>query len=129
MLATRLEEMLLWPLSLRATESIEVRETALRTVLELSDFSGANTNPGLVVADVVTQPMKAFYHRAVTEILEIDEARSILDEEGIWYCGFKKGRGLIGALAAVGAVLPDFTYELIVYRERRLWGTPRYIDS
>ena len=109
--------------------SIEVRETALQTVLELSDFSGANTNPGLVVADVVTQPMKAFYHRAVTEILEIGEARSILDEEGIWYCGFKKGRGLIGALAAVGAVLPDFTYELIVYRERRLWGTPRYIDS
>jgi tRNA(Ile2)-agmatinylcytidine synthase len=83
--------------------SIEVKETALRTVLELSDFSGANTNPGLVVADAVTQQMKAFYRRAVTEILEIGEARSILDEEGVWYCGFKKGRGLIGALAAVGA--------------------------
>jgi tRNA(Ile2)-agmatinylcytidine synthase len=107
----------------------EVREIALKAVLEFSDFSGANTNPGLVIADSITQPMKSFYRRAVTEILEIDEARSILDEEGIWYCGFKKGRGLIGALAAVGASLPDFTYELIVYRERRLWGTPRYIDS
>ena len=47
--------------------------------------------------------MTAFYRRAVTEILEIEEARKLLDEEGIWYRGFKKGRGLIGALAAVGA--------------------------
>jgi tRNA(Ile2)-agmatinylcytidine synthase len=73
--------------------------------------------------------MKAFYRRAVTEILEIGEARALLQGEGIWYRGFKKGRGLIGALAAVGAELPDFTYELIAYRERRRWGTPRVIDQ
>jgi tRNA(Ile2)-agmatinylcytidine synthase len=107
----------------------EVSEMALRTLLELSDFSGANTNPGLVIADDVTEKMKSFYRRAVTEILEIDEARRLLDEEGIWYRGFKKGRGLIGALAAVGSHLPDFTYELIAYRERARWGTPRRIDE
>ena len=66
--------------------------------------------------------MKDFYRRAVTEILEIEEAREILDEEGIWYRGFKKGRGLIGALAAVGADLEDYTYELIAYRERQALG-------
>ena len=107
----------------------EVKETALQTVLELSDFSGANTNPGLVVADRVTPQMKAFYRRAVSEILEIGEARALLQGDGIWYRGFKKGRGLIGALAAVGAELPDFTYELIAYRERQRWGTPRLIDQ
>ena len=107
----------------------EVRDTALKTLLQLSDFSGANTNPGLVIADEVTDEMAAFYRRAVTEILEIDEARGLLDEEGVWYRGFKKGRGLIGALAAVGADLPDFTYELIAYRERQRWGRPRRIDK
>ena len=107
----------------------EVKEVALKTVLELSDFAGANTNPGLVIAEEVTARMTDFYRRAVTEILEIEEARSLLDEEGIWYRGFKKGRGLIGALAAVGADLPDFTYELIAYRERRRWGRPRSIDA
>ena len=107
----------------------EVKETALQAVLELSDFSGPNTNPGLVVAEKVTPLMKEFYRRAVTEILEIDDARRLLEEEGIWYKGFKKGRGLIGALAAVGADLGDFTYELIAYRERRRWGTPRVIDQ
>jgi len=106
----------------------EVKDTALKTLLQLSDFSGANTNPGLVIADEVTDEMATFYRRAVTEILEIDEARGLLDREGIWYRGFKKGRGLIGALAAVGADLPDSTYELIAYRERQCWGSPRRID-
>ena len=107
----------------------EVKDMALETVLELSDFSGMNTNPGLVIAQEVTANMTAFYRRAVTEILEIKDAKKLLDEEDIWYRGFKKGRGLIGALAAVGADLPDFTYELIAYRERQRWGTPRYIDA
>jgi tRNA(Ile2)-agmatinylcytidine synthase len=107
----------------------EVKDTALKTVLELSDFSGMNTNPGLVIAQDVTEEMKAFYRRAVIEILEIKDAKKLLDEGGIWYRGFKKGRGLIGALAAVGAVLPDFTYELIAYRERSRWGTLRHIDA
>lgn len=114
---------------LKSNRIDEVRETAMKTLLELSDFSGKNTNPGLVIADNVTEKMTAFYHRAVTEILEIDDARSLLDGEGIWYRGFKKGRGLIGALAAVGSTLPDFTYELIAYRERQRWGTQRYIDE
>ncbi len=106
-----------------------VRAEALRAVRELSDFSGANTNPGLVIAEKPTEKMAAFYRRAVTEILEISEARELLDEEGIWYRGFKKGRGLIGATAAIGADLPDYTYELIAYRERGRWGTPRSIDA
>ncbi len=107
----------------------EVKEIALKTVLELSDFSGSNTNPGLVIAESVTAKMTSFYRRAVAEILEISDARELLEEEGIWHRGFKKGRGLIGALAAVGADLSDYTYELIAYRERQRWGTPRDIDA
>jgi tRNA(Ile2)-agmatinylcytidine synthase len=108
----------------------EARDLALQTVLELSDLSGENTNPGLVVADRVTPQMRAFYQRAVTEILQIAEARDLLEAEGIWHCGLKKGRGLIGALAAVGADLHhDHTYELIVYRECQRWGTQRQIDA
>ena len=106
-----------------------VRAEALRAVRALSDFSGANTNPGLVIAERPTARMAAFYRRAVTEILEISEAKELLDEEGIWYRGWKKGRGLIGATAAIGADLQDFTYELIAYRERKRWGTPRAIDA
>ncbi len=114
--------------SLKSSRPDMVKRIALQTLLELSDFSGSNTNPGLVIAEEVTERMRAFYRSAVTEILSIDSARRLLDEEGIWYRGFKKGRGLIGALAAVGADLPDSTYELIAYRERQRWGRPRRID-
>ncbi len=108
----------------------EAKDLAMQTVLELSDLSGENTNPGLVVADEVTPEMRAFYRRAVTEILQIAEARDLLDKEEVWHRGLKKGRGLIGALAAIGADLHgDHTYELIPYRERKRWGTPRQIDG
>ena len=116
-------------IELKSERQEEVRDVALESVLELSDFSGMNTNPGLVIASQRTPQMTAFYQRAVTEILEIKDAKKLLDEERIWYRGFKKGRGLIGALAAIGAVLPDFTYELIAYRERARWGTLRRIDE
>jgi tRNA(Ile2)-agmatinylcytidine synthase len=106
------------------------KDLAMSTLVELSDLSGENTNPGLVVAEEVTPGIKAFYRRAVTEILEIAEARELLEADEIWHRGLKKGRGLIGALAAIGADLDhDHTYELIAYRERQRWGTPRQIDA
>lgn len=106
-----------------------IGQIALDTLLELSDLSGRNTNPGLVIADRVTAEMRLFYRRALTEILEIEEARDILKSEGIWHRGFKNQRGLIGALAAVGSEFDDYTYELIAYRRRELWGTPRALDE
>ncbi|MBN1323737.1 MAG: DUF1743 domain-containing protein [Methanotrichaceae archaeon] len=115
--------------ALRSDRTEEVEEIALQTLIELSDLAGENTNPGLVVAETVTPEMRGFYRRAVTEILEIDEARKMLQEHGIWHRGFKKGRGLIGALAAVGSAFEDHTFELIHYRYRDRWGTPRSIDE
>jgi tRNA(Ile2)-agmatinylcytidine synthase len=116
-------------LEIETEDPEEVRDEALRTIIELSDLKGANTNPGLVIAEDISGNMRRFYKRAVTEILEIEEAHELLDAEGIWHRGLKKGRGLIGALAAIGADLEDRTYELIVYRERKRWGTKRQIDS
>jgi tRNA(Ile2)-agmatinylcytidine synthase len=44
--------------------------------------------------------------------------------------GFKNGRGIIGALAAVGSTLQeDHTYEILAYRAPRNWGTKRRVDE
>ncbi|HWQ19698.1 MAG TPA: tRNA(Ile)(2)-agmatinylcytidine synthase, partial [Methanotrichaceae archaeon] len=107
----------------------EVRDMAQKTVLELSDLSGKNTNPGLIVADEIPCGAEEFYKKAVTKILQIEDAKDILESEEVWHRGFKKGRGLIGALAAIGAKLPDHTYELIAYRAPSRWGTPREVDA
>jgi len=114
--------------SLETEREEEVREIALSTLLELSDLSGENTNPGMVIAREVTPEMTGFYRRAVTEILEIGEAQELIRDLDLWHRGFKKQRGLIGALAAVGADFPDHTYELIAYRQPRRWSAPRQIE-
>ncbi|MFA5346900.1 MAG: tRNA(Ile)(2)-agmatinylcytidine synthase [Methanoregula sp.] len=101
-------------------------DIACATVEELADFSCDNTNPGVVVTDC--QPDPAFYHKAVTEFCEIDEAIRVLEAAGAVYHGYKNKRGLIGATAAVASVLADSTSEILVYRQPEHWGTPREVD-
>ena len=99
---------------------------ACAVVEGLADFSCERTNPGLVVAE--ERPDPAFYYKAVTDFCEIDDAVRILDAAGARYRGWKNRRGLIGATAAVASVLPDATYEVLVYREPSRWGTPRDVN-
>ncbi len=119
--------------SLETKQPEVVKKVALETIMELSDFSGPNTNPGLVVAGELSQKqsfeLALFYKRALNEILEIKDAKEILEKYGLWYKGFKNGRGLIGALAAIGAALPDYTYELLTYRSPERWETLREIEK
>ena len=115
--------------SLETDRPIEAKEVALKTLMELSDFSGPKTNPGLVVAEEVPAELSIFYRRALSEILEVKEAEAIIDRYGLWSRAFKNQRGLIGALAAIGADFPDCTYELLAYRRPERWGTPREIDE
>ncbi|MEN6442764.1 MAG: tRNA(Ile)(2)-agmatinylcytidine synthase [Methanoregula sp.] len=99
---------------------------ACETVEELADFSCDNTNPGVVVVDDRLDP--AFYQRAVTDFCEIDEAVEVLETAGARYKGYKNGRGLIGATAAVSSELADYTSEILVYRGKERWGTRRDVD-
>jgi len=63
------------------------------------------------------------------------DALAIIAESGFDYFGLKNKRGIIGALAAAAFVILqryyryDFTYELMAYREKERWGTPRRIDE
>lgn len=116
-------------ISVDADDPESIEEICLNTLLELSDLSASNTNPGLVIADKITPEMRCFYRRAVTEILRVEEAKSMLLANDIWHRGFKNERGLIGALAAVGSEFDDHTYELIAYRQRHLWGSKRILDE
>jgi len=115
--------------SLETDRPLEAKKIALETLMELSDFSGPKTNPGLVVAETVPEELSIFYRRALSEVLEVKEAQKIIDRYDLWSRSFKNGQGLIGALAAMGAEFPDCTYELLAYRRPERWGTPREIDE
>lgn len=98
---------------------------ACACVEELADCSAAETNPGVVVAERPLPP--AFYRRAVTGFCTTAEAIALLDACGARSRGYKNGRGLIGATAAVSAVFSDTTCELLAYRSHEERGR-RVVD-
>ncbi|ABM79887.1 TiaS agmantine-binding domain-containing protein [Hyperthermus butylicus] len=76
------------------------------------------------------------YRRAVHELVPLKTAMNCLEsirEDGKTKLIALHGsthRGLVGALAALGAdLITDHTFELIVYRKPRMWSEPRRIDE
>jgi len=119
-----------------ANETAKVKELVIETVEKMAVLSNENTNPGIVFIETSNESMindlSKFSLRAVQDVLEIREAKELLERHGIAYRGFKNERGLIGALAAAGFALCglfDHTFELIAYREKRNWGSPRNIEE
>ena len=99
------------------------------------------TNPGLVVASIDAErpeatpaPLATFSERALREELTIETATELCRAHELRFEGWGDGRGVVGALAAVGAwrLWADIgeppTHELIRYREPKRWGTERTVD-
>ena len=105
------------------TEPKEVKKTVLRYVKEYSRFGSKTTNPGVVFIENLTPKKKKilaeFYHRAVSELVTIEDAEIVALSVGAEAHKYKNGRGIIGALSAIGADLPDKTYEIIAYRKEK----------
>lgn len=102
-----------------------VFDAACKLVEEFAEFDCENTNPGVVVVN--ERPDPVFYYQALQRFCTIGETVRRLEKIGALYRGYKCGRGLIGALAAVSSVLPDATYELLAYQSVERFGTPREI--
>jgi len=100
---------------------------ACRAVEEYANFTHENTNPGVVVVD--SPPPHTFYYNAVRDFCTLDDAVSLLVQYGARFKGYKNGRGLIGATAAVCSEFADRTYELLAYRRPENWGTTRVVDQ
>jgi tRNA(Ile2)-agmatinylcytidine synthase len=99
---------------------------ACNIVEEMADFSCRDTNPGVVVAEEALP--EGFYTKAVRDFCEIEEAIALLKEAGALFRGYKNGRGLIGAAAAVASRLEDKTSEVLVYRRPERWNSSRDVD-
>lgn len=108
----------------------QIEDIVVSTVEEMAEFDDPNTNPGIVFLETAVPPeVIEFSRRVIQEVVTIPEAMELAKKYGRVH-SFKNGRGVIGALAAIGATLEeDHTYELMVYRQKERWGTPRDIKK
>jgi tRNA(Ile2)-agmatinylcytidine synthase len=115
----------------------EVKDHIINRVKQLSHLQEENTNPGVVFFKVKTEapeseiqlPDKLVEYgiNTVQNMVTIQDAEKIANEIGAEYYKIKMGRGIIGALAAIGCPLEDSTFELLAYRMPANYGTKRRI--
>ncbi|MCE5213658.1 MAG: tRNA(Ile)(2)-agmatinylcytidine synthase [Methanobacterium sp.] len=129
-------------------KSNEEFETAKNLILngveKLSHLEEENTNPGVVfykqkmdvtnididdLDDELFLPkvLEDYAQNTVRNLVTIEDAEKTADLIGAEIYKFKKGRGIIGALASIGCPLEDRTFELLAYRIPLNYGTKRRI--
>ena len=108
-----------------------IKETVLDTVEANSELGYGGTDPGVAfLFEDVPQEIKDFAKKAEQRIIKMDETLSLVKRFDAEAVGFKKGRGIIGGLAAIGEDLSgDHTFELITYRMPENCGEPRRVQA
>ena len=112
-------------------ESIE--DIIERNILKYAEFEDKETNPGAVIVKNEKSNLKKITplsEKAIKDIVSIEQALKIVKRlNGVKALTYKSGRGIIGALAAVGVYLYDYTYELLTYRFPENFNKKRKIDE
>ncbi|MFQ6136725.1 MAG: DUF1743 domain-containing protein [Candidatus Hydrothermarchaeales archaeon] len=117
-------------LGLKTKEDEKVKEIVLDTVERYSEFACEDTNPGVVFFEgEIPEDFKTFYCRALHGIVDIAEAERLAESYRAEVHKFKNGRGVIGAIAAIGSDLRDHTHEIIAYRNKRMHRSKRRVDE
>jgi len=109
----------------------EIWNKSKELVIKYSDVAAINTDPGFVMLiGKPTSSLRRFYKNALYQVITIDEVKKLLSSNfpGKFF-HIKKGRGLIGACAAIGAdIWKDYTYEFIAYRSPTKKSSKRLIN-
>jgi tRNA(Ile2)-agmatinylcytidine synthase len=109
-----------------------IKEMVIEAVEENSDFDNAGTDPGIVFFPhkAIPKEVRNFAKNTIQGVVRLSDALRLVKKFGAEAVGYKSGRGIIGALAAVGETLQkDHTYELITYRAPEKYGTKRQVDA
>lgn len=109
----------------------EIKETVISTVEENSDLQYEGTNPGIVFFEGTKPPLEVrnFSKKAMRGIVKLEESLKLIKKINAEAFGFKKRRGIIGGLAAVGETLRgDHTFEILAYRIPENRGSERRVD-
>jgi len=108
----------------------EVKKIAVATVERTTELAQQGTDPAVVfLKGGVSNPLREFSARALHDVLSVREARQIAKCARAEMHLLKGSRGLVGALASVGADLDhDHTFEIMAYRTPESIGTTRRVN-
>jgi len=121
-------------LSLKNDKDVDMVISSSIDIIEQYYQKDPNTHPGFVaIKGEIHEVIRQFAIKALTEVISISFAKSIAQKNCLKYHFIGNGRGLIGALAAIGnsinPIEEDFTYELLSYRDSAFIGTKRQVDA
>jgi tRNA(Ile2)-agmatinylcytidine synthase len=121
-------------LRIRYNENVEeeIKETVISAVEEHADLEYKGTDPGIVFFERTRIPreVKTFAKNTITGIVNLKGALKLLKRFKAEAVGFKKCRGIIGGLAAIGETLQsDYTFEILAYRIPENYGLKRRVDE
>jgi tRNA(Ile2)-agmatinylcytidine synthase len=110
----------------------EIKEIVTNAVEEHADLEYRSTDPGIVFfkKPKIPKEVRIFAKNAITGIVNLKDALKLVKRFKSEALGFKKCRGIIGGLAAVGESLQgDHTFEVLAYRVSENRGLKRVVDE
>lgn len=116
---------------LKSKKEVEQAKKIIQDMVgNLAVMGDPKTNPGLVFYEgKITPELQDYAIRTIRTIVSQEEAEKLAGNLGADIFKYKKGRGVIGSLAAIGCPLTDATYELLAYREPANYGKKRMVDE
>src|ERR671914_3026215 len=103
----------------------------VKNYVESNSATGSGANPGVVFfrGRQLPDALVEFSKRAMFDVISKQNAIKLAAKFGVEYFTLGNGRGLVGALAAIGCLLDgDHTFEAIAYRRPENCGTVRMIN-
>lgn len=109
-----------------AEDMLEEVSNVVEEVLNRYSEKHGKTDPTAVIVQGSADALRALYKRALTELLPPSHVEKVLSKLRARVLGARKGRGVVGAAASIGAFgLEAYTYELLVYAPP---GTSKRLD-
>jgi tRNA(Ile2)-agmatinylcytidine synthase len=110
----------------------EMKDLVLGRVESMAMMDEASTDPGVAFfeGEEVPEVLSKFSSKVVREMVSMKEAIEVAKDARVEIHRYKFGRGIIGALAAIGNALEHGrSYELVAYRTAPFIGTRREMDA
>ncbi|MCI4364831.1 MAG: tRNA(Ile)(2)-agmatinylcytidine synthase [Thermoplasmata archaeon] len=112
---------------LSVPEKAAFLEDAWGVVRRAAEGGDPASDPALVALE--RRPGAAAYWQAVREEVDPEEVRRALELGAAWVRWQGTPRGLVGARASIAWAGGHPTWEVIAYRQRPRWGTPREVNG